>query len=176
MQLARPDNITHQARIEKHFTTEAYFSSFLRRAAALIIDNIILLFFAFSIAAILPEDIIDSMIRESDINYAELITSIQWLASLIYFPIMESLFQATFGKKAMGLKVLKSDGRRISFLRAFSRIAVKQFSYFFLCIGFLIMLFTEKKQTLHDLICSTIVIHEIQRMSIDTSYITNHSN
>lgn len=78
----------------------------------------------------------------------------------LYYTILEaSKMQATLGKKALGLKVLKRTGEKASFFRILLRNISKVVSAFFLMMGFVIAGFTSKKQGLHDLIARTIVVN-----------------
>ena len=65
---------------------------------------------------------------------------------------------ATVGKMAMGLRVVTSDGQRLSFMNATGRYFAKIISAIILGIGFLMIAFTDKKRGLHDMIASTLVI------------------
>jgi uncharacterized RDD family membrane protein YckC len=77
----------------------------------------------------------------------------------IYFAGMESgSGQATVGKKAMGLKVTDSNGHRIGFGQATGRHFGRYISAIILCIGYLMMLWDDKKQTLHDKMAGTLVV------------------
>jgi uncharacterized RDD family membrane protein YckC len=79
----------------------------------------------------------------------------------IYFAVMESSpRQATFGKQAMGLKVVDMNGDRISFMRALGRAVGKLPSALIVGIGFLMSLFTERRQCLHDMMAGCLVIRE----------------
>lgn len=79
----------------------------------------------------------------------------QWL----YFAYSESSsWQATVGKKVLGLKVTDLDGNRISFGKASGRFFGKILSGMILNIGFIMAGFTDKKQALHDLLASTLVV------------------
>lgn len=92
--------------------------------------------------------------------------AIQGLVSLVslgigvaYFAGMESSeSQATIGKKAMGLIVTDLDGNRISIGKAILRYLAKILSGCLLLIGYIMILFTEKKQGLHDIIAGTVVV------------------
>lgn len=81
--------------------------------------------------------------------------AVTWL----YYAIMESSkSQGTLGKMALGIKVTKVTGGKITFGRATGRFFAKGFLSPILFIGYIIAFFTEKKQALHDLIASTIVV------------------
>jgi uncharacterized RDD family membrane protein YckC len=87
----------------------------------------------------------------------------------LYWSLLESSsWQATLGKKALGLSVVDLQGRRISFGRATGRFFAGRGAplfpylgalYFFIssiCAGF-----TEKKQALSDMIAGCLVIRKI---------------
>jgi uncharacterized RDD family membrane protein YckC len=77
-----------------------------------------------------------------------------------YGPILESSeLRATFGKHLMGIQVVDSAGRRISFRAALIRNALKLVSGLILFLGFIFALFSPKRQTLHDLLAETFVVY-----------------
>lgn len=79
-------------------------------------------------------------------------------AGWLYSALMESSTrQATVGKMAFGMKVTDLQGRRMSFGLATGRHFAKILSGLTLCIGFIMVGFTEKKQGLHDMIVNTLV-------------------
>jgi uncharacterized RDD family membrane protein YckC len=81
------------------------------------------------------------------------------LAVLLYYPILESSeLQATLGKKACGLFVTDSRGRRISFGRAVLRYIAKFVSALPLGLGFVLIAFSARKRGLHDLMVDTLVL------------------
>lgn len=65
---------------------------------------------------------------------------------------------ATLGKMAVGIKVVRSNGERLTKGRAFGRYWAAMLSSVTLGIGFLMAAFTERKQGLHDMICDTLVV------------------
>jgi uncharacterized RDD family membrane protein YckC len=78
----------------------------------------------------------------------------------LYFTLMESgPWQATIGKRALGLKVTDEDGRRISWGRANARYWGKILSMI-MGIGYLMVAFTSKKQGLHDKLAATLVFSD----------------
>ena len=77
----------------------------------------------------------------------------------LYFSLMESSSkQATIGKMVLGLKVTDVNGAKLDFVKALIRNLCKIISSFILCIGYIMAGFTEKKQALHDMIASTLVV------------------
>ena len=81
----------------------------------------------------------------------------------LYYAGMESsLYQGTLGKMALGLIVTDLEGRRISFGRASGRYFSKLITGLIpLGIGYAMAGFTEKKQALHDMIASCLVLRKV---------------
>ena len=79
----------------------------------------------------------------------------QWL----YFACFESGgWQATPGKRLMGLRVTDLEGCRISFSRATGRYFSKILSTLIFFIGYIMVGLTDKKQGLHDNMAETLVL------------------
>jgi len=78
----------------------------------------------------------------------------------LYYALLESsIHQGTLGKMALGLIVTDMQGRRVTFARASGRFFAKIITGLIpLCIGYIMAGFTEKKQALHDLIASCLVL------------------
>jgi uncharacterized RDD family membrane protein YckC len=81
----------------------------------------------------------------------------------LYYAGMESSeHQGTLGKMALGLVVTDINGQRLSFGRASGRFFARIITSFVpLGIGFIMAGFTEKKQALHDMIASCLVLRKI---------------
>jgi len=78
----------------------------------------------------------------------------------LYHALMESSeWQATVGKKVLGLVVTDLAGQRVSFWRAtarhFAKIITNMVPAF---IGYIMAGFTEKKQALHDMLAGCLVL------------------
>jgi uncharacterized RDD family membrane protein YckC len=80
------------------------------------------------------------------------------LAPILYDIVMIARTGATFGKSFRKLSVVRTDGEPVSVGRCVLRTIVKLFVSGFLGIGYLMALFTAKKQALHDLVADTIVV------------------
>lgn len=88
-----------------------------------------------------------------------LVTLLSILVGWFYSAFMESgTSQATIGKMALGIKVTDMNGSRISFGRATGRHFSKIVSAIILLIGYLMMLWDDKNQTLHDKMAETFVV------------------
>ena len=87
-----------------------------------------------------------------------IILVLEWL----YYALLESsAWQATLGKKALGLEVTDLAGVRITFGRATGRYFARYISFFTLGIGYIMAGITAKKQALHDMIAGTLVIRKL---------------
>ena len=87
-------------------------------------------------------------------------TLLSYLLSALVFAWFHSSagLLATPGKLAIGIKVVRADGDKISFLRGFARYWAYLLSAMLLGIGLLMAAFTGRKQGLHDLMCDTLVV------------------
>ena len=85
------------------------------------------------------------------------------LGTWIYHAYMESSdWQGTVGKRALSLKVTDLEGRPVSFGRASGRHFAKIISGMIpLGIGYIIAGFTDKKQAIHDMVASCLVLRKI---------------
>jgi uncharacterized RDD family membrane protein YckC len=93
----------------------------------------------------------------STMGTAMIVTAV--LAWLYFAVCASSPWQATLGKLALGIRITDMQGARISFPRALGRYAAKYLSFLILGIGFLMAGWTQRKQGLHDMICSTLVLN-----------------
>ncbi len=81
-----------------------------------------------------------------------------FLFGWIYFVFQESSTRkGTVGKQAMNLIVTDLYGNKISFNQATKRFVMKILAVIPLFAGFLPIFYTEKKQTLPDIIAKTVV-------------------
>ena len=134
------------------------FGGFWIRVGAYFIDLVVLiipiLLISFLFRAALPAaDEMEQVIVEVMDSILSLV--VWW----IYFAVLHSSkWQATVGKKAVGLKVVDENGNRISFGRATGRYFAKFISAFILAIGYMMVGWSKKKQGLHDMIAGTYVI------------------
>ena len=135
------------------------YAGFWERVGAYIIDVIILGVIGLVIGLFIGQ----SRTIYTDSSFYTVYFSTSNLISLVinwlYFAIQESsASQATIGKRALGLKVTSMNGGRISFGQASGRFFGKILSAIILLIGFLMMLWDDKKQTLHDKLAGTLVV------------------
>jgi uncharacterized RDD family membrane protein YckC len=132
------------------------FAGFWIRVLAYIIDIVPLVIIGFVLALVSGEPLIDADPAAPIYGFTDFIGLI---IGIVYFVGFESsAYQATPGKMALGLIVVDLDGRRISPARAFGRYLAKILSGLVLLIGYIMVAFTERKQGLHDILASTLVV------------------
>jgi uncharacterized RDD family membrane protein YckC len=157
-------------------TLEDY-AGFWKRVAAYILDAIILYVPNLLIQKMMGGDAAEAAMKQAQlaapadphVMFAALmqyyntmtpalliITAITWL----YFAACESsAWQGTLGKLALGIRVTDMQGGRIGFARALGRYPAKYLSALILGVGFLMAGWTQRKQALHDLVVSTLVLN-----------------
>lgn len=87
----------------------------------------------------------------------------------LYFSILESSkYKATIGKMVLGLKVSDIKGNRITFSRATGRFFAKIISTVLFLAGYIMIVFTRKKQGLHDKLAKTLVLKTETPLSRET--------
>jgi uncharacterized RDD family membrane protein YckC len=75
--------------------------------------------------------------------------------------LMASSWQGTVGMKLLGLKVVDESGRKLLFGQSLGRAAAAILSLLPIppfCVGYWMIFFTKKHQTLHDMIAKTLVV------------------
>ncbi|MCR2833229.1 RDD family protein [Parerythrobacter lacustris] len=137
------------------------YAGFWLRVVAYIIDAIIVGIVGFVIGMIFGVGAVSTGTDISDPTGGgnAVLQMISIAIGVAYFAGMESSsWQATVGKKALGLVVTDLNGQRISLGRAIGRYFGKILSALILLIGFIMVAFTERKQGLHDMIAGTLVL------------------
>ena len=137
------------------------FKGFWIRFVASFIDGIILLILIILLASISFVIFGAALGEGAGVGMFLLVLILASIATILYKPIMEaSEYQGTVGKYALGMKVVDQNGQRItmtsSFLRTILYIIGAQ--VFLLCLGVVMIGFTEYKQGLHDILANTYVV------------------
>ena len=123
------------------------YAGFLRRAAAYLVDSLVLL---------IPSMLISFALGRGHEGWSSLL---QIAMGWIYKAGLESgPRQATLGKRALGIQVTDLAGQRVSFARASGRFFGMLLSALIVGIGFLMAAFTKRKQALHDMMASCLVV------------------
>jgi uncharacterized RDD family membrane protein YckC len=121
---------------------------FWKRFLAYIID-----FLVYFLPYVIMEVIFDEKI------YPVLNFIIQLLYSWAYTACLHSSsWQATVGKKVLGIIVVDEYGDRLTLKRATGRFFAEILSALLFCIGFMMVGWTKHKQGLHDILAKTFVI------------------
>ncbi len=139
------------------------YAGFWKRAAALIIDSFVVGIVAGMIGMVFGIMMVAMAGGGANEGLMVVLQIVNQLVSLAigasYYGWMHSSsMQASVGKLAVGIKVTRSDGTRISFMRGFGRYFGYILSSLTLCIGLIMAGFTDRKRALHDMICDTLVV------------------
>lgn len=131
------------------------YAGFWRRLGANLIDVFLFILFWVALGVVLAIAAPDADMASTE----AVLNLIGLLVCWVYYANMESgPRQSTFGQRALGLRVCDTQGQPVSFGRASGRYFGKFISTILLFVGFLMIAFTERKQGLHDLMASTLVV------------------
>ncbi len=139
--------------------TQSY-GSFWRRMAAAVID-VIILAAGLTLIEIVLYNAWQSTFAET--YEAEIGRSwLLFLAAILVLGLYSVGYEwdrgATPGKQLLGLRVTQMDGSRPGALRLAARWLLHILSFAILGVGFLMAIWTKKKQTLHDLLTGMVVV------------------
>ncbi|MBD9480222.1 RDD family protein [Pseudoxanthomonas sp. PXM02] len=139
------------------------YAGFWKRVAASLIDV-----FAIGIPLSILLVILGELFGwESSFSNIESSQPFNALETLVSYPLTAAIYawfhssaglMATPGKLAIGIKVVRTDGEKISFLRGFGRYFAYILSTLLLFVGLVMAAFTARKQGLHDFMCDTLVV------------------
>lgn len=133
--------------------TTAQYASIGRRFGALVLDSLVL--------------IIPSLMMSQAIPFLGGI-----VIAFLYAPILESsAVKATLGKYWMGIQAVNLDGSQLTLRTAFLRNILKSVSGIICGLGYILAFFTQRKQTLHDLILDTVVVYGRYEGSVTDEWI-----
>jgi uncharacterized RDD family membrane protein YckC len=138
---------------------EVVYAGFWKRYAAYFVDSIVVGMINFPVSLIL--NLIGAASGNETLGLAMSLLAVLsgFVIGVCYFAgFHASRGGATLGKMAVGIKVVRSDGERITFLRGVGRYFGFVLSSLILFIGFIMAAFTERKQALHDMLCDTLVV------------------
>jgi uncharacterized RDD family membrane protein YckC len=139
--------------------TPARYAGFWIRFAALIIDTLVLT--GASLIAAIPVGVL-TILGSDDFAVNGTVAGyylVSFVGSWLYSAFLESsAMQATLGKRAVGIVVTDTRGRRLSFGRATGRFFAKFLNSFTLGIGWILAGVTAQKRGLHDFAAGTLVV------------------
>lgn len=122
-------------------------ASFLVRFAALVIDAIVV-------------SVVSSIFSRFGSTNMSFVGSLPGLlVGALYYILMWTYWNGqTLGKKALSIKVVRTDGKAVDLQTSLLRYVGYLVSGIFLCLGFIWVLFDERKQGWHDKIANTFVV------------------
>ena len=128
------------------------YGGFWIRVGANVIDGVVLI-----IVSLLINILSQLAFSEEAAGVADAVPQIllYWVYSAV---LHSSSWQATIGKKMLGMKVVDYSGERISFGRATGRYFAGILSGLILGIGLMMVGWTKRKQGLHDFMANTLVV------------------
>jgi len=130
-------------------------AGFFRRAFAFFIDWLLLSVVGDILHVVYS---VGSGKGEAAMNFNTLLV-ISTVIALLYFTFFIGDGGQTLGKKLVGIRVILTDGKSVSYDRAFTRSLGYFLSAFFgTFLGFLWALWDRRNQTWHDKIAGTIVV------------------
>lgn len=130
------------------------YAGFWRRVGGYLIDYVVLVVMFFVVL------FLAALVGQSETQIGVIYMLLALIGPWLYSALFESgTWQATLGKKAVGIKVTDLKGQRISFGRASGRYFAEWISCLTFTIGFLMAAFTDRRQALHDMIAGTLVVH-----------------
>ena len=137
------------------------YKGFWIRLVAALIDSIVLTIIIIFLA-VLSLVVFGATLGEgAGIGMFFLVLILASFATILYKPLMEaSEYQGTLGKYVLGLKIVDKNGKKISMSSSFVRtiLWIIGSQLFLLCLGVLMVGFTEYKQGLHDILANTYVV------------------
>lgn len=144
---------------------EVLYAGFLVRLWAYIIDCIIvgcamliIRIPKFFISLIYP----DLFIFKHILFKFSIVDIVIYLCTVTYFIVMTYYYGATFGKKALNIKVLKENEEKLPIIDIIYRETIGRYlSGIILCIGYLFIALDPRKRGLHDMLCDTIVVYNL---------------
>ena len=175
----RPSQVALRSRAPVARNEDIVYAGFWKRAAAAIVDGIVVWIIGSFGGEALGTRLGD-LAGGGKLAIALMVALTTLLLQVCYYAFFHASFNAaTPGKMLIGIKVVRSDGENISFLRAVARYFATIPSGILLGIGYFMAGFTARKQALHDMICDTVVVDkwaftpqpEMQRHELGTAAI-----
>lgn len=151
------DNLINKTVLVDDQQVQVVYASFKKRLLAGLIDMIAIL-----ICALFVMGISHTLTSFLPANISGIIQTISIaLIIILYFPLLESgEDQASFGKDLLKIKVINQDNTRITFANAFLRLLASLLSLLPFFAGYILIFYSKKNQSFHDLICKTYVIEK----------------
>lgn len=153
-----------QVRQQYYPLPDVEYAGFLIRALAFVMDQVlvwltlVLLGLIGYIAIEVGAYLLSFSSEDLRLMFTPLIFSCCLAAYGVYYTFYHGYYGQTLGKIFLGLKVTRTDGEELSYSVAFKRFLGYFASSFFFGFGYLMPIFTQRRQALHDKIADTVVI------------------
>jgi uncharacterized RDD family membrane protein YckC len=138
---------------------KVFYSGFWRRSMAYCVD---LFLCQLILSPVIPLLLILSNDPKTKLLFIIVLFCSSFLVFTLYFALQQSSkHRATFGMRIMKLKICTSSMQKIGFCRSFLRIisfSIISVLYFLPFISLLTIIFSQKKQGLHDFALRTIIV------------------
>lgn len=130
------------------------------RALGLAIDGAIAQGIVFSVGAVLA--LVGSLVAEIQFGTtAKVLAGAAWLLfEASYFVVFWSTAGQTPGMRIMGIRVVEADGGRPGVTRSIVRVAGLALAIIPCFLGFVPVLFDNRRRGLHDMLARTVVIYD----------------
>jgi len=139
---------------------QGHYAGFASRFAAFVVDLVVLTgIFILVLAAI---NFTASVLTDRSIHFNRsdtLVVVAYAVWALIYFAHFWGLNGKTAGGALFGVQVVTNDGGDVSLRRAIGRALAFPLSFLILGLGFLGILWGDRRRALHDVIAGTLVIY-----------------
>lgn len=163
-----PDPLPDAARtylIPEVKSRSGQFAWFGIRLAAHLMDAVALWIVFFILRLLIGDDLLAAFfaapLEPKDTESMILFFAVLLIPGWLYYGLLESSEkQATFGKQICGLIVTNAEGKRLSFGQASARFFGMILSSCAFGVGFLMCIWTERKQCLHDLMAGCFVLRK----------------
>lgn len=154
-----------------------YYAGFVTRSVAFAIDLLlvvvtqitVLLFTRLLLDFFGLNQLAQAIFEPTESTNASLfVTLVRWgfaifgssLLFAVYVISLWLLVDKTLGQALLGLRVLRTNGRPLTFGPAFRRVLGYYVSFFALFMGFLWILIDDRRQGWHDKIADTVVVYD----------------
>ena len=147
----------------KEDNLKGHYAGFVSRLIAFGIDvaivTISLLLMGWLLSAVLSLFNVGSLSGSARISAIFLSSTFGLLYTAAYFIFLWTLASQTLGKTIMGLRIVTTGGEHLTLGRSVRRLLGYIVSIFAFFVGFLWILFDDRRQGWHDKIAGTLVIY-----------------
>jgi uncharacterized RDD family membrane protein YckC len=138
-------------------STFARFFALMIDVLFLFVVHMLLMAAAFSGHMVWAESISFTLLSARLMEFSPVLSFFFLFVVLYYFTYLTADGEQTIGKSILGIRVVTKHGEDLGRVRAFVRCICYLFSALPLFLGFL-MAFVARGNTLHDLLCGTMVV------------------